>query len=129
MPGCTECLHFSDDSERGEYGHLYYEAYSCDDNPGYGNLKSFPFKSAPGRCFIPSYWCSEFASDAESWSPEADASTVRYRVKYFGESQEEAIANIIKYRVEEKGESAEELTAKILAGLDKPIPEALACRA
>lgn len=56
MPSCTDCkYHWYYDGETGEGGNDGDAGHVCDglQRPGIVNLKTFPFKRAPERCFQP----------------------------------------------------------------------------
>ncbi len=79
---CKECRSFYDDSEYGDYGEVYSYCPRCYRFPRYDNLKTFPFKNAPEKCFIPNFWLTKYSSTWEPEGPRRDAAWAAYYKKY-----------------------------------------------
>ncbi len=89
---CQECRSFYDDSEYGDYGVLYSYHPMCERFPHYDNLKTFPFRNAPKRCFVPKFWCTKHALLWEWDGPGHDLAWTAYNKEFPKRSQEETKA-------------------------------------
>ena len=56
---CEECAHYSPAFTSYEYPDDY-DPPSCSVREANANLKTFPFKHAPQRCFELHFWCSAY---------------------------------------------------------------------
>lgn len=63
---CEECGCFTPEYSSYEYGE--YEPPSCCHREANGNLKTFPFRRAPARCFVLHFWASEFVWCFSDWA-------------------------------------------------------------
>lgn len=82
---CMECHFCRDESEYGDYGSVYYVAYSCDRKQTHSDDdENFPFATAPD-CFVLDFWHSKLADHVDGSEESLEAAVRKWTESYFGD--------------------------------------------
>lgn len=85
LNACTNCHFCSDESEYGDFGSVYYVAYSCaHKNIHSDDDESFPYAVAPD-CFVPDFWYSTLAEQLDGSPESLDAAVREWTKRYLSE--------------------------------------------
>lgn len=97
--GCVSCAYYGEEWD-GDYGQIFCGSH-CEIHPGYGNLRSFPFKVVK-KCHVIDFWHSKHAEKVDG----TDESYNKALEDWAAENREKIDANVNLVKAREEAERA-----------------------